>query len=276
MSELAVRKLLVDLTTPFEKRWFGGDAFKSAFFNALSMSFPVGEQFFIDSVREGAKQMDNDTRAKFAAEVQGFIGQEATHRRIHALFNGHLEQQGFVNKIAVRSANRIKANAHQNVRQQLAATAATEHFTDIFADWLLSHSEIFEGTEPRLKTMWQWHAAEEAEHRCTAFDVYKALGGNEEWRIRIFHYVTFTFLTDVMLQTINNLWHDGSLFKLSTWKSGYQLLLSKDGLLRSNVAHWRAYKAADFHPMNQSDVLSKEWLENNTSAYSLVGKAASV
>jgi predicted metal-dependent hydrolase len=66
------------------------------------------------------------------------------------------------------------------------------------------------------------------------------------------------------------------LFKLSTWKSGYQLLLSKDGLLRSNVAHWRAYKSASFHPMNQSDVLSKEWLEKNTSAYSLVGKAASV
>ena len=70
MSELAVRKLLVDLTTPFEKRWCGGDAFKSAFFNALSMSFPVGEQFFIDSVREGAKQMDDATREKFAEEVK--------------------------------------------------------------------------------------------------------------------------------------------------------------------------------------------------------------
>ena len=142
MSELAVRKLLVDLTTPFEQRWCGGDAFKSAFFNALSLSFPVGEQFFIDSVREGAKQMDEATREKFAAEVQGFIGQEATHRRIHALFNGHLEKQGFENKIAARNAKRIKANAHQNVRQQLAATAATEHFTDVFADWLLSHPEI--------------------------------------------------------------------------------------------------------------------------------------
>ena len=45
MSELAVRKLLVDLTTPFEKRWCGGDAFKSAFFNALSMSFPVAVSY---------------------------------------------------------------------------------------------------------------------------------------------------------------------------------------------------------------------------------------
>ncbi len=274
MSNLAVRKLLVDLTTPFDTRWCGGDAFKSAFFNALSMSFPVGEQFFIDSVREGAKQMDEATREKFAAEVQGFIGQEATHRRIHALFNGHLETQGFVNNIALRSANRIKANAHQNVRQQLAATAATEHFTDIFADWLLSHPEIFDNTEPRLKTMWQWHAAEEAEHRCTAFDVYKALGGNEAWRIRIFHYVTVTFLTDVMLQTLHNLWRDGSLFKRSTWRSGYQLLFSQQGLLRSNIGHWKAYKSSRFHPVQQDDTLSQQWLQNNTSAYSLVGRSA--
>jgi uncharacterized protein len=42
MSDLAVRKLLVDLNTPFDTRWCGGDAFKSAFFNALSMSFPRG------------------------------------------------------------------------------------------------------------------------------------------------------------------------------------------------------------------------------------------
>lgn len=45
MTELVVRRLLVDLETPFARRWCGGDAFRTAFFNALSMSFPVGEQF---------------------------------------------------------------------------------------------------------------------------------------------------------------------------------------------------------------------------------------
>jgi predicted metal-dependent hydrolase len=46
MSELAVRKLWVNRTTSFEKRYCGG-ASKSAFFNALTMSLPVGELFFI-------------------------------------------------------------------------------------------------------------------------------------------------------------------------------------------------------------------------------------
>jgi hypothetical protein len=86
--------------------------------------------------------------------------------------------------------------------------------------------------------------------------------------------VTLTFLTDVMLQTIDNLWRDGSLFKLSTWKSGYQLLFAKDGLLRSNFGHWKAYKNPSFNPAQQNDALSKDWLQNNTHAYSLVGKAA--
>ena len=43
---LTVRRLLVDLDTPLPQHWCGG-AFRTAFFNALSMSFPAGEQLFI-------------------------------------------------------------------------------------------------------------------------------------------------------------------------------------------------------------------------------------
>jgi len=48
MSEPVVRRLLIDLDTPPDRHWCGGDAFRTAWFNALSMSFPSGEQFFID------------------------------------------------------------------------------------------------------------------------------------------------------------------------------------------------------------------------------------
>ena len=57
MTELVIRRLLIDLETPFARHWCGGDAFRSALFNALSMSFPMGEQFFIDAVRDGPKSM---------------------------------------------------------------------------------------------------------------------------------------------------------------------------------------------------------------------------
>ncbi len=264
MTDLVVRKLLVDLNTPFSARWNGGDAFRSAFFSALSMSFPVGEQFFMDSVRAGLKTLPEEKRAKFAAEVQGFVGQEATHRRVHALFNGHLESMGFANTIEKRSIARIKKQAGMDPRIHVAATAATEHFTALFADWMLRHPEALEGAEERLQTMWLWHSAEESEHRSTAFDIYQAMGGGYAWRLRVFRFVSVVFITDVLRQTLRNLWHDGAFFLPSTWRSAGKLLFAKDGMIRGNVAMWRDYLREDFHPEQHDASRSQEWLRDNT------------
>ena len=57
MADLVVRRLLIDMEAPIARHWCGGDAFRTALFNALSMSFPVGEQFFIDAVRNGFKAL---------------------------------------------------------------------------------------------------------------------------------------------------------------------------------------------------------------------------
>jgi predicted metal-dependent hydrolase len=274
MTDLTIRKLLIDLEAPFPARWNGGDAFRSAFFNALSMSFPLGEQYFMDSVRAGFKTLAPDIQEKLKVEVQGFVGQEATHRRIHALFNGHLTKMGFTNNLERRAELRLKENAHRDVRIHVAATAATEHLTAIFADWMLHHPQALEGSEDRLKTLWLWHAAEEAEHRSTAFDIYRAMNGSERHRLRIFRYITITFLTDVIRQTIRNLWYDGSLFKWSTWRSGYQLLLSKNGMWRGNLQQWRAYTNPDFHPRQQDGRLSEAWLAHNSARFSIVGGPA--
>lgn len=275
MTDLTVRKLLVDLDSPFAARWNGGDAFRSAFFNALSMSFPLGEQYFIDSIRAGLKTLPQAEQNRLAAEVQGFIGQEATHRRIHGLFNGHLQKLGFVNELERRAALRIKKNAHRDVRIHVAATAATEHLTAIFAEWMLSHPEALEGAEARLQTLWLWHSAEESEHRSTAFDVYLAMGGSQEWRVRIFRYITFTFWADITRQTLRNLWHDRALLKWSTWRSAYQLLLSPQGMFRSNLGRLKAYEAPDFHPRQDDDQLSRNWLQDNSDQFVPVGQRPS-
>src|SRR6476620_1545376 len=97
-SGLTVRKLALDLSRGFDRHWHGGDAFLSQYHNALSMSFPVGEQSFIDAVRECAKQLPRTPEHALLHEAAAqFIGQEATHRHIHGLYNAHLEKQGLVN-----------------------------------------------------------------------------------------------------------------------------------------------------------------------------------
>ena len=274
MTELVVRRLLIDLETPLPRHWCDGDPFRTALFNALSMSFPVGEQFFIDSVRAGHKLLPDGQQAAYKSEVQGFIGQEATHRRIHALFNGHLERQGLVNHWAPRISKRMTLLDGVNPRHHLAITAANEHFTAILAEWLLSHPEVFGKAEPRLKTMWLWHSAEEAEHKNTAFDLYQALGGSHDWRITWFRRVTIIFLGDTLRQTVNNLHHDGTLWQWRTWKSAASTLFGTEGLIRRTWQPWRAYQRRDFHPSQQESTLSDQWLATHSDAYTLVGARA--
>ena len=260
MAELIVRRLLVDLQTPLPRHWNGGDAFRSAMFNALSMSFPVGEQFFIDSMRLGLKQLDEADHARFADEVQGFIGQEATHRRIHALFNEHLARQGLRNHWEPRARRRMQRLDGVDPRIWLAATAATEHFTAILAEYLLCHEAPLAGAEPRLRDLWLWHASEESEHRSTAFDLYRALGGNEAWRRRLFWLVSWHFSCDLLRQTLNNLWHDGSWWRPSTWASAWRMCFGRQGFVRCTHQAWKAYLRPDFHPSQGDGEPGLRWL----------------
>ncbi len=271
MSDLVVRRLLIDLEAPFERHWCGGDAFRSALFNALSMSFPVGEQFFIDSVRNGHKALPVELQEKFKAEVQGFIGQEATHRRIHALFNGHLEKQGLVNDWEPRARERMKMMDGLDPRHHLGVTAANEHFTAILADWMLANPDLMATRDERLRTLWLWHSAEESEHKSTAFDLYQALGGSHEWRITWFRRITTVFLIDTLRQTVNNLRRDGTLWQWRTWRSAASYLFGTRGLVRLTYKPWREYKRVDFHPRQLESDLSTRWLADNRERYTPVG-----
>jgi predicted metal-dependent hydrolase len=271
MADLIVRKLLIDMAQPIARHWCDGDAFRSAFFNALSMSFPIGEQFFIDAVRGGFAALPEAQQARLRTEVQGFIGQEATHRRLHALYNGHLETLGLVNAWEQRARQRFKLMEGVDMRHWLGITAANEHFTAVFADWMLNNPDWLGSTDERLKTLWLWHSAVESEHRSTAFDLYRALGGNEEWRLRWFRRVTLVFIGDVLRQTVANLRRDGTLWRLGTWTRAAKFLFSQRGLVRCTFAEWRAYLRADFHPRAQDDSAARRWLEQNQSKFRPVG-----
>ncbi len=271
MTALTVRRLLIDLEQPVARHWCNGDAFLTAWFNALSMSFPIGEQFFIDSVRRGHQALPAAEQERLKTEIQGFVGQEATHRRIHALFNAQIEQHGLVNEWEPRARERLKLVEDSDPRHGLAITAANEHFTALFAEWMLAHPRLLDGCEPRLKALWLWHSAEEAEHKNTAFDLYLALGGSHEWRVKWMRRVTLIFLTDTLRQTVLNLRRDGTLWRWSTWRSGWRHLLGRDGLLRTSTRPWLAYFKPDFHPSQQHSELSQQWLSENSALYIRVG-----
>ncbi|WBY02190.1 metal-dependent hydrolase [Ramlibacter tataouinensis] len=272
MTDLVVRRLLVDMQAPIERHWCAGDPFRTALLDALSMSFPVGEQFFIDSVREGFKALPGPLQERLRDEVQGFIGQEATHRRLHALYNEHLQRLGLVNHWEPRARKRLGLLEGADIRHWLGITAANEHFTAILADWLLHNADLLGERDPRLATLWLWHSAEESEHKSIAFDLYQALGGDHRWRLRWFRRVTVFFLSDAVRQTLSNLRQDGTLWRWSTWKGAASFLFGRRGLVRQTFGPWKQYLRRDFHPSQQDSSASRRWLAEHAHQFVAVGR----
>jgi predicted metal-dependent hydrolase len=133
-------------------------------------------------------------------------------------------------------------------------------------------SQSLQGAEPRLATLWLWHASEETEHRATAFDLYRQMGGNEEWRLRLFRLVTWHFVTDSLRQTVNNLWHDGSFWRASTWVEGWRFCwAARPGAHAGRP--WRRYRSVDFHP-SQQDESRRVGLRANAAQFEPVARSA--
>lgn len=273
-TPLMVRKLLVDLSQGFPRHWLGGKAFRTQYFNALSMSFPVGEQEFIDAVRAAAETLPADAdHASLRATIQDFVGQEATHRRIHSLYNEELAKQGLVNHWQNWARNQIELGLRRKVPplSRLAVTAAFEHCTAVLADITLRHPEVLDDADPMLATLWRWHAVEETEHKAVAFDLFRTLGGDRRTRVRWYMYAMWSFTTRATGQTINNLWHDRVLFKPSTWLDAASFFFGRYGLFWLTIGPLFSYMKRDFHPWQHDNrELATTWLNDNASRYSIV------
>jgi len=272
-ERLIVRKLEIDLQRGFARHWHGGRAYRTQFFNALSMSFPVGEQFFIDAVRDAARALPAGPKHDAMRDtVAGFIGQEATHRRIHGLYNDELERQGLVNRWQHWATARIARfrKMVDDPRHALAVTCAYEHFTALLADGTLRHARWLDGADADMQTVWRWHASEETEHCAVAYDLYQALGGSYQWRVRWYLYVCLVFGIDATRQTLSNLWHDRTLFRPSTWIDGLRLFWGRDGLVWRCAGPMLAYFRRDFHPSQDmhtvpAQTLAARWLAEHAA-----------
>ena len=82
--EFGPRRKSFDIETSLATPWHSDSAFITAWFNAMSLLFPLGEKSFIDSVVHFEDEID-DPRLK--AEVAAFRAQESTHRVHHQKYN---------------------------------------------------------------------------------------------------------------------------------------------------------------------------------------------
>ncbi|HWV08841.1 MAG TPA: metal-dependent hydrolase [Pseudomonas sp.] len=245
--QIRPRHMDFDLPKPLPRHWHSGDAFKSHLFDAMSVLFPDGERFFIDSVRHFRDRIDDPVLKE---QIRGFIGQEGHHSREHLEYSDRLRDLGYdIEAIERRARARIRYTQKRfSPQRQLAATAALEHITAIMADGLLKDARVMDGAHPTMARLWRWHALEETEHKAVAFDVYNQVCGSRRLLRRAMVMGTFFFVLDTTRGLVHMLKRDGLLWNWRVWRDGLRWTWGKDGVFRPLLATYRDFLRHDFHP----------------------------
>ena len=145
--------------------------------NAGSTSLPAVETYLNKVMLRAARDIG---AGGLGTDIALFCAQEGNHYRQHRVFNkllyapypelGALEEQLHADYARMLARDSLKANAAYCEGFESLGIIHAEFFFERIAD-------LLEGADPRLVRLWQWHLAEEFEHRTVCFDVLRALGG---------------------------------------------------------------------------------------------------
>ena len=259
-------QLRQDWSQNLPKYYFDNSPLKTHFLNALSITFPEGEKFFIYSVKNYKDQITDPTQQ---LEISTFIKQENWHSYVHRQYNLWIARQGLpaesIEDLHIQKVANTKQRSSQ--RGTLCITVCMEHITSILAEWVLKHPEVLDKLDPHFRQVWVWHAIEEIEHNAVAIDVLNAIGGHRRRR-RIMLLNTIDFIWGTTKNTVALLKADKQLFKWRTVRDLISLLFNfKNGIVIKVFIPWLTFMKKDFHPSqyNMSTLLTqynKETLKN--------------
>ena len=217
------------------------DPLVSRFLDTLSLTFPDGEKFFVESVRHFRDQARDEAHA---ADIAGFVAQEMQHSLEHEKWNHHLAQQG----VEALARKLLKgARIRFTPRERLGATAALEHVTAVLAKSLLDETTLV-SLDPSVRPLWLWHAIEEIEHKSVAFDLHATIGGSHTERRVMLVVGTLYLAAFTSYYTYRFLEADGVARDPRVLGRGLWRLWGWNGLLSRALPDYLDFFRGRFHP----------------------------
>lgn len=248
------RRVKFDLDDITETYFYRGNPQISAFFAALSVSFPPGEGEFIKSVKLFENQI---TDSKLREEVKDFAHQEAHHSLQHKLLNKRLDDLGYDTAMVDRvMKEKLKEREQQwSAEKRLARTVCAEHVTATWANWSLKAEDKMSHFPTSLRHLLQWHAIEEIEHKSVAFDVYQHCVGDRRllnWQYRTFLYYEFPLTLFLITRAL--LKKQGYKPTAEDRKVMRDFFFNRqDGMVASLWPHFQSFTKRGFHPWGFDD-----------------------
>ncbi len=242
--------------SPIENRWWvGGDPYATAFFNALSATFPVAESFFITTIkqfREGAPE-------KLRHEIRAFIQQEMVHGREHLIFNRHLERSNYDLTLLDESVKGVMARIQaMDPIYHLVGTMCMEHLTATIAAEIISNPDLLKDADEEQKNLWLWHGSEEIEHKGVAYDTW--LHVTRDWSRLKRWTVKSAFMARISIGFTKNrskgileLLRQDGITGPRAWFGLARYALSSPAPFRRTLGPWFQFFLPGFHPWNIDD-----------------------
>lgn len=246
MPSITVRQINFQFSAATQRYWLGGNPFKTHLLNSFTLLFPATEKWSIRVLKKSLRQISN---SEVKQDALKFIGQEGQHANSHALFWNNLKQQGYsLNWYfqTVDSALKWFETRFSNAFN-VAILAGFEHLTEFIADFGLSH-HVLDRAEPELKLLFEWHAAEEIEHKTVAYDVLSSLTRSYSFRILgliVAHIYAISFLALGIGMLLH---YDKKLLNFSVWSDFTQFFLIKEKFFFKACVNFVSYFRGNFHP----------------------------
>lgn len=228
----------------------------TAFLNTFSLFLPIGERFFIDSVRS---YRDRITDPELKQAITAFIGQEAMHGREHEELNeilfAHVPVAGRIERFVKGTLDSVRKYLGDEL--SLSGTIALEHFTGLLADSVLRDPRLVEGAEPHYAALWKWHALEETEHKAVAYDTWEAAIGrgprayaSRALGMTLATMIFWGIMVPSFLMVVRN---EGKLADSDAWRKFFRYIIGDIGMLRVQLVNYFDYYRPDFHPWDHDN-----------------------
>jgi predicted metal-dependent hydrolase len=249
---LTPRQFTAEFAQNTPRHWLPGNPVVSAIMNTYTVLVPANESFYIRTLKLCMpKVREPDTRWM----IVDFVHQEAQHGVGHRRYWDVLQAQGYkfrsfentVDKLTFRVIDRVMP-----LGIRLSVVSCVEHINAYMAHDFLSQ-EILAHADPRTRAMFEWHFAEEIEHKHVAYDVLQEISGSYAVRLIGALLAAPLFYLLMTLGTLKFLNQDGMLFKAQTWKLFGRHLGRAHHMAKRALCHLYDYLRPSFHPGQLKD-----------------------
>lgn len=254
LDTMPVRNVRFALDDTVPDAWYDGRPAVTLYFDNLSTLFPLGERFFMQSVRHYQDRIEDPLLRE---EVRAFHAQEAIHTREHESYNRMLRRRGIDVDRLERGIARLLWLPHLfgplQHRVRLVVTASLEHWTAMLGHLTLSDDDVMAGAHPTMAALWRWHSAEEVEHKGVAIDVYRAIHGGYGLRTALMLLTSAIFWVRVVRQQWIVMDAAGLAWDRAAWADLGRFLLVEQRIPQRLFPLWAEWFRPSFHPWDRDD-----------------------